>query len=219
MYRVILICNGEYRKTFKRSKTIETAYHHFHKLKNENQVYYPKKFINCGTIKPAKYEICVSKVTEEGDTFRLLRDEFGKTYTEKPLGDWTILCSEEYLIEETFWMYDTDPKKIKDRPTIKGILKVLVDGAYKKNMVKNIIILRNKLVIYNEDLFDMVVCKNDEDCKRLHHTLARLARKQKLKNLLFMGVASKTISSSIYKMIMEVTGWPYHKVKRTTTRH
>ena len=34
-----------------------------------------------------------------------------------------------------------------------------------------------------------------------------------------MGVASKTISSSIYKMIMEVTGWPYHKVKRTTTRH
>ena len=46
-------------------------------------------------------------------------------------------------------------------------------------MVKNIIILRNKLVIYNEDLFDMVVCKNDEDCKRLHHTLARTCQKTK----------------------------------------
>lgn len=216
IYRVILIANGQYKKTLHRSKTLETAYNNYHMLKENNKVFYPRKFINTNGIKRVKYEICVSKPTEDGDTFRILRDDYGKTYTEKPLGDWTILASDEYDVEETFWIYGNNPKA--DRPTINEIVKKLMVGAYAKKMVKQIIVVYNKLIIYNEDQFDMVVCKNMEDAQRLHHTLAKIAKKQKIKSLLFMGTASPAMVSRMYDIIHEETEWPYTKIRRTSTR-
>ena len=102
-YRVVLVCNGEYKKTLHRCRTKETAFINFHRIKDENNVLFPKKFINTKGIKPVSCQICVTKPTEETDTFRTLRDEYGKLYTEKPLGDWTILHSDDYELEETFW--------------------------------------------------------------------------------------------------------------------
>ena len=157
VFRVILIANGKYKKTLHRSKTRETAYINFHSLKEDNKVMFPRKFINSNGLKPVKYEICVTKPTEEGDTFRILRDGYGKLYTEEPLGDWTILASAPYDIEETFWIYGLENKT--DRPTIKEVVKRLMIGAHGKKMVKQIIVVYNKLIIYNEDQFDMVVCK------------------------------------------------------------
>jgi hypothetical protein len=91
-------------------------------------------------------------------------------------------------------------------------------GAYSKKMVKQIIVVYNKLIIYNEDQFDMVICKNMEDAQRLHHTLAKIAKKQKIKSLLFMGTASQAMVSRMYDIIVEETGWDILKVRRTTTR-
>jgi len=216
VYRVILVSNGQYRKTFYRCKTRESVFINYHKIKKENKVLYPKKFINTKAIKPVKYQICITKITEEGDTFRTLRDDYGKLYTEKPIGDWTILESDEYLIEETFWIYGFNPKA--KRPTISEVVKRLMIGAYSKKMVKQIIVVHNKLIIYNEDQFDMVICKNLEDAQRLHHTLAKIAKKQKIKSLIFMGTASPATISKIYDLIHAKTKWPYSKIWRRTTR-
>ena len=216
VFRVILIANGKYKKTLHRSKTRETAYINFHSLKEDNKVMFPRKFINSNGLKPVKYEICVTKPTEEGDTFRILRDGYGKLYTEEPLGDWTILASAPYDIEETFWIYGLENKT--DRPTIKEVVKRLMIGAHGKKMVKQIIVVYNKLIIYNEDQFDMVVCKKLEDAQRLHHTLAKIARKQKIKSLLFMGTASPANIGRMYDLIHDETGWPYTKIRRTSTR-
>jgi hypothetical protein len=158
----------------------------------------------------------VTKVTEDTDTFRILRDQYGKTYTERPLGDWTILHSDEFQIEETFWIYGMDSKI--NRPTINAIINILMVGAFSKKALKQIIVVHNKLLIYNEDRFDMVLCKNLEDAQRLHHTLAKIARKQKIKSLLFMGTASKLMIGLMYDLIHEKTGWPYSKIRRTSTR-
>jgi len=216
IYRVILVANGKYKKTLHRCKTKETAFMNYHLLKEKNKVFYPRKFLNNNGIIPVKYQICVSKPTEEGDTFRLLRDEYGKTYTEKPLGDWTILASDDYEIEETFWIYGYDPKI--NRPTITEVVKKLMVGAHAKKMVKQIIVVYNKLIIHNEDQFDMVICKNTEDAQRLHHTLAKIAKKQKIKSLLFMGTSSDVMVSRMYDEIVLETGWDIKKVRRTTTR-
>lgn len=216
VYRVVLVSNGVYKKTLYRCRTREGAFINFHKIKEANKVMFPQKFINTETIKPVKYKICVTKPTEEGDTFRTLRDEFGRTYTEKPLGDWTILHSDDYDIEETFWLYGFDPKKV--RPNIKEIIKRLVSGAYSKTMVKQIIVVHNKLIIYNEDQFDMVLCKNKEDAQRLHHTLAKIAKKQKIKSLMFMGTAGKVMTGIMYDLIHEKTKWSYTKIRRRNTR-
>ena len=215
-YRVVLTANGVYKKTLHRCKTRETAFINFHRIKDENKVMFPQKFINTKGIKPVKYEICVTKPTEESDVFRILRDDFGRTYTESPLGDWTILHSDSYEIEESFWMYRFNTKL--ERPTIKEVVKRLVTGAHSKKMVKQIIVVYNKLIIYNEDQFDMVLCKNMEDAQRLHHTLARIAKKQKIKSLMFMGTASKANIGRMYDLIHDNTKWPYTKIRRRSTR-
>lgn len=215
-YRVILVGNGIYKKTLHRCKTRGTAFLNFHKIKEENKVLYPRKLINTNGIKPIKYQILITKVSEESDVYRILRDDYGKSYVEKPIGDWTILHSDNYQIEETFWIYGMD-SKIK-RPTIHEIIKKLMIGAYSKKMVKQIIVVHNKLLIYNEDQFDMVICKNLEDAQRLHHTLSKIAKKQKFKSLLFMGTASKLMISRLYDKIHEETNWPYTKIRRTSTR-
>lgn len=215
-FRVILLVNGKYKKTLYRCKTKETVFINYHKIKENNKVLYPKKFINANGIKPVKYEICVSKVTEDTDTFRTLRDDYGKLYTEKPLGDWTILASDEYFVEETFWVYGLQHRV--NRPTISEIIKRLLTGAHSKKMVKQIIVVHNKLIIYNEDQFEMVICKNLEEAQRLHHTLAKIAKKQKIKSLLFMGTAGKVMVGRMYDLIHDRTGWPYTKIRRTSTR-
>lgn len=214
-YRIVLLSNGKYKKTLYKCKTIENVYLKFHKMKEDNNVLYPKKFLNTNGIKRVKYEICITKPTEEKDSFRLLRDEYGKLYTEKPLGDWTILTSDEYNIEETFYIYGYIGD---ERPTIREIVKRLMIGAHSKRMVKQIIVVHNKLIIYNEDQFDMIICKNLEDAQRLHHTLAKIAKKQKIKSLLFMGTATPANVGRMYDIIHEETEWPYTKIRRTSTR-
>jgi hypothetical protein len=214
-YRVILTSNGEYKKTLHISKTRETAFKNFHKIKDENKVFFPKKFINSHGIKPVKYELCVTKPTEEGDVFRTRRNDYGKLYTEPPLGDWTILHSDEYDVEETFYIYGYEEK---ERPTITEVVKRLMVNAHSKKMVKQVIVVYNKLIIYNEDQFDMVLCKNLEEAQRLHHTLGKIAKKQKIKSLLFMGTASKANIGRLYDLIHDETGWEYRKIRRTSTK-
>lgn len=216
IYRVVLIANGEYKKTLYRCKTRETAFINFHKIKEENVIYYPKRFINTKTIKPVKYEICITKPYEEGDKFRLLRDKTGKTYYEDKLGDWVIIHADSYDIEETFWIYGLNPKA--NRPTIHEVIKRLVKGAYSDKMVKQIIVVHNKLIIYNEEQFDMVLCKNLLDAQRLHHALAKIAKKQKIKSLMFMGTANTVMIGRMYDLIHKHTNWPYTKIRRMNTR-
>ena len=216
VYRVILLCNGKYKKTLHRCKTRETVWLNYHKLIENNNVLYPKKFINSNGIKPVKYQICISKPTEDDDSFRLLRNDVGKLYYEEPLGDWTILASDDYELEENFSIYGRD--NMFDRPNIREVVKLLMIGAHAKKMVKQVIVVYNKLIIYNEDQFDMVICKNLLDAQRLHHTLAKISRKQKIKSLLFMGTAQPATISRMYDLIHDETGWPFDKIRRTSTR-
>lgn len=217
-YRVVLLCNGEYKKTLHRARTLETIFMRYHKIKDENKILFPKRFVNSNKIIPVKYEIAVTKPTEDGDTFRILRDEYGKLYSEAPLGDWTILSTQDYDIEETFMIYGMEYKN-GERPTIKEVVKRLMINAYSKRIVKQVIVVYNKLLIYNEDQFDMVVCKNMEEAQRLHHALAKIATKQKIKTLLFMGTATKSNIGRLYDVIHDETGWPYTKIRRQSTLH
>jgi hypothetical protein len=217
-YRVVLLCNGEYKKTLHRARTLETIFTRYHKIKDENKILFPKRFVNSNKIIPVKYEIAVTKITEDGDTFRILRDEYGKLYTEKPLGDWTILATQDYELEETFMLYGLGYKN-GERPTIREIVKRLMINAHSKKIVKQVIVVYNKLLIYNEDQFDMVLCKNTEEAQRLHHTLAKIAKKQKIKSLLFMGTATKSNIGRLYDVIHDETGWPYPKIRRQSTLH
>lgn len=217
-YRIVLTKNGEFKNTLYKCQREETAFINYRVFKKENEgVFFPRKFINYNGIKSVKYQILIVKDIEEGDVNRNVRDHKGKFYEEKPLeGKWTILGSADYDFEETFWVYGHDPKT--DRLNIAGIIKKLMVGAYKQKMVKSILVVHNKLVIHNEDSFEMVICKNMLDAQRLHHELFKAANKGKIKSLLFLGTATPATVSRMYEYIHEQTGWALTKIRRTTTR-
>lgn len=218
MYRTILVKNGEYKKTLHRCKTREYAFINFRRIVDENElVLFPRQFINYNGIKSVEYKIYVVKDTEESDEFRLVKDRYGKFKKEEPIfGIWTVFDDSPYNIEETFWLFGRNPKN--DRVTIHDIVKLIMVGAYKKKMSKQVIVVHNKLVIYNEEQFDMVICKCIEDAQRLHHALAKAISKNKIKSILFMGTASQASISRMYDIIKDGTGWPMSKIWRTTTR-
>jgi hypothetical protein len=91
-------------------------------------------------------------------------------------------------------------------------------GAYQKKMTKQLIVVHNKLVLYNEDQFEMIICKCKKDAQRLHHALAKACNKNKIKSIIFMGTATPASVSYMYDIIHENTGWPYTKIRRTSTR-
>jgi hypothetical protein len=216
-YRVILTMNGEFKQTLYKCKTRNTCFVHYHRIKDENKVFFPRKHVNSHGIVPVEYTMYIVKEREEDDINRTIRDDFGRLIEEPPLfNKWTILDSAPYDFEETFWLYGYDPRK--DRKTIHDIIKKLMLGAYKKTMLKQIIVVHNKLIIYNEDQFDMVLCKCKKDAQRLHHALSKATRSNKIKSLLFMGTATPATVSYMYDIIMEHTGWPIQKIWRTSTR-
>jgi hypothetical protein len=218
MYRVILTINNRYKKTLHRSKTKEASFDNFRRLIDENNnVIFPKQYTNSHGINKIKYKILVVKDKEDFDENRTLRDGLGKLYIEKPIFDlWTVLSDSDYEIEETFWMYGRDP--VFDRVTIHEILKPMMLHAYKKTTVKQLIVVNNKLVLYNEDQFEMVICKCKKDAQRLHHALAKACSKNKIKSIIFMGTASKATIPQMYSIILENTDWSIEKIRRTSTR-
>ncbi len=217
--RVILTKNGKYLKTLHKCQTRKSAFLRYRKHIEENKsVIFPKKFTNTKIVgvRPVEFKILVVKITESDDKFRVLRDKYGRTYTEKPIGIFTVLDDHEFNFEESFWIYGMNNKG-HARPTIKELIKKITIGAYKKNVLKQIIVIHNKLVIYSEDSFDMILCKNKNDAQRLHHKLHQAAVKNKITGFTFGGtIKSKKMISDTYKLIMERTGWPKTKVMRYT---
>jgi len=217
LYRVILTKNGVYKKTIHRCKKRETSFINFKYIKDDNEVLFERQFINYNGIIPVKYKIYVVKDREESDTPRMIRDRLGKLVKEKQIfRDWTILDDADYRLEETFWVYGFNPST--ERKSMLDIIRILMIGLNDPRHTKQIVVVNNKLLFYDEDRFDMVICKNKKDAQRLHHTLSRAAMENKIKSLYFMGTAGKAMLGEYYEIIHEHTGWSYTKIWRTTTR-
>ena len=90
-------------------------------------------------------------------------------------------------------------------------------GIHNKNHTKQIVIVKNKLVIRGDDL-DFVICKCPADCVRLHNKLKDVGKNSKTRKLLFLGNASEKTCGDMYDLIEEKTGWSKTKIWRTTTR-
>jgi hypothetical protein len=217
LYRIILTKNGEYKQTFHRCMKRETSFINFNNIKNENNVFFKRNFINYKGIIPVEYKIYIVKNIEDDDTPRMVRDRLGKLVEEKPIfGIWTVVAEADYDLEESFWVFGYDSRN--DRKSVIDIVKILMVGLEQPRKTKQIIVINNKLVFYDEDKFDMVICKNKKDAQRLHHALYKTANDLGISSLYFMGTANKKILGDYYEIIHEHTNWDYTKIWRTTTR-
>jgi hypothetical protein len=217
-YRVILTKNDEYKKTIYRSKTLQYSREKFEEeIEHNNEtIKFPRKFLSDKKITPVEYKIYLVKDFEDGDETRLVRDELGRLREEGPIFDiWTVIDEQPYQFEESFYVYGFDPRQ--DRKDIRFVMTLMMKGMNNKDLTKSIVVLHNKLIIYNEHQFDIVFCKCLDDAVRLYDILMNTARSMTFKRLMFMGQAGDRLTGELYEMMMEVTGWNYRKVSRTAT--
>ena len=79
-------------------------------------------------------------------------------------------------------------------------------------------VFRNKLLIENDDDFDIVICKNKNDCIRLYNELEKECVERKIKQIMFFGFVRDVNRKTTTQKIMEKTGWDKVKVNRDSTK-
>ncbi len=217
-FRVMILKNGEVHKVLYKCKTDRNSRLKFKEYKELSDIVkHPKKVVTSNNITEVNYELCRVKLYEPKDEDRTLRDKFGRLIKAPRIGKWVILNLIPYFIEETFYVFGYN--SISDRKDFMFILGLITKAINHEKITKNVILLHNKIIIYNEYQFDLVICKTKDESIRLYNNLKSVVLDNKLKRILFMDHANDRLIGELYEMIMEETGWDYRKVTRTSTNN
>jgi hypothetical protein len=150
----------------------------------------------------------------------MVRNDLGQLVEETTTSaKWIIIDKHPYYMEETFWVWGFNHRS--DRFDAKRIVQeILLKNIRKKHMVKQVVIVYNKLIIQSDsDDFNLIICKCQNDAVRLHNALKQAVSKSRIKNIIFFGLAKPKQISDMYEIIMEHTGWDRMQVRRLSTRH
>ena len=214
LYRIIITKNGKKKKILYKSDDLKVIKRKYFKLKDKNKILYPKKTTAYKKIKSVKYEIILMKKHHPTDLPFIDRDKLGRTIEiEDKNKQWSILYKNEYFYEETFTIFNNS----KRLNTIE-IIKNIVMKNHKDLLIKQINYLHNKLLIHQDNNFDIVLCKCPADAKRLYNIIEKFSINNKIKNIIFSGSVGEFNKTQTYKMIVEKTGWSKNKTYRTVTR-
>ena len=214
LYRVILTKNGKRKKLLYQGSIYDTAKKIYLDKRDNNKVLFPKKTNAYLKASSVIYEILFVKEREDSDSVFYERDELGMSKEVKLKNDkWTILYKDEYLYEEKFTVFGYDK-----RMETKEIIKSFLLKKSKTMFPKLVNYINNKLLIHNDGDFVIVLCKCTDDASRLHNTLEKFCETNKVKNIMFTGLVSKSNRRDLYKKIVEKTGWSYNMTYKSTTR-
>jgi hypothetical protein len=222
-YRIIITSQNKIMisvfKTFHKSTAIEA----FNKIIEDNKktVRFPIRYSSRDhKLMKSKYELLLMTTkTEDHNETPLLRNEYGQLVPHIANSNKMIIYKkEEYLFEESFWVYGFNPKS--QRKDFNYILNeiLLKDLPNVKYPVKTVIVYKNKLIIENDDDFEMVICKCENDSARLYTELEKELTKKKIKSVFFSGMAVGNKKLRIEDKIQEKTTWDKKKVQRSSTR-
>ena len=221
-FKIVSTLNGKQNGYIGSYQTYADGYAKLKELESlNNEIIFPRKFLNSGIIGPIKDEFLLlekNRFGEKNDT--MLRNEFGK-YVKQHISNstkWIVRDKITRLVEETFWVYGYDPKT--DRKTCKWIYdNLLIQSLESKYDIIRILVYKNKLVIkYDSKPMTMVMCKNKSDAIRLYNFINEKTQKEKIKQIVCIG-SYNTICESRKELeteIMELTGWNKMKIQRST---
>jgi hypothetical protein len=207
-YRIILFKNKEKKKIINKFITEKRALKLFNTLSGESeQVIFEMKFEN-GSL--CDYELGIVEVNYGPSQPMFIRDEFGRQVKiELENTEFKISRICKYRIEEEFLDYETK-KKINTKTFIKKYLS--------KDGLKMLSKLNNKIVLQNDDSFNLFTFKNNEDSERFIDTLSELFIKEKRMDCIFV----KDISTAQRKYLYEILitkGFPKKYLFRLSTTH
>jgi len=222
LYRIIITSQNKILVCVFKGFNKKTAIAAFEKIQLENnkKVKFPIRYSSRDHLLiESKYEILLVRSKNEDTTTPLLRNKYGRLVPHETNSDkMEIYRKEEFLFEESFWVYGFNPRS--QRKDFTYILNdiLLFNLPKTKEPIKSILIYRNKLLIQTNDDFDIVICKCENDAARLYTELEKQILKLKIKSVFFSGIAKGVLSARIEERIGEKTGWALKKIRRSSTR-
>jgi len=213
MFQIVLTENRHKVKVLYHYARENDANNRFQKLKSQ-AVFFPKTKIYKGKkLQDVGYEVLLLKKKEEGDKNRIIKNEIGKFVEEVSNNpEWVIIASAPYPMEENFNVTGANRKL-----TGKEILDNLVLTNKQKNNPKQLLILKNKLIIESLSIY-VVTCKNTEQAIKLYNRIRTHCYDNKITNILFFGTISKKDYKIWYKRLHDRLGIEYDRLYRTSSR-
>ena len=207
-YLIVLFKNKIKKKIINKFKTSKRANDYYNSLlENSDNVIFDKKYENGFE---CSYEIAILEKTSGTFLPVFLKDEFGRNIKVNLQDeDYSIKKINPYYIEE-FILDISLNKKINSNEFI----KLYLDPSGFKLVSK----LNNKIVVQNDDKFNLFTLKNDYDSSRFIDTLSELFIEQKRFDSMFVKDYSNAQRKYLYNLLIE-NGFSKSYLQRQTTTH
>ena len=207
-YLVVLFKNKIKKKIINKFKTSKRANDYYKSLLNDgDEVIFDKKYENGFE---CSYEIAILEKTSGTFLPVFLKDEFGRNIKiSLDDEDYNISKINKYQIEELILDYQTNTKI-----NSKEFIKKYLTGSGLKLISK----LNNKIVVQNDDKFNLFTLKNDNDSSRFIDSISKNFLEQKKMDCIFVKDYSTTQRKYLYKLLIE-NGFSKSYLQRQTTTH
>lgn len=191
-YQIIIFKNKKKLRVLKSYKSEKRALDFFHnEIKSNQEIKFDVKFKNANN---SDYEIGFL-VKNHIDKFFFKKDEYGRqNKIQISVGDYVLTKIENYKKEEL--IYDiSNKKRIK--------FQTLIYQYLKKDNLKLVYQINNKLIIQIDNSFHFFSLKNEYDSRRLISCLSDYFKDHKRNDAIFIDDQSKLQKKYIYKLLKE----------------
>jgi hypothetical protein len=213
-YKIVLFSENKYIKTLYYCNRLESVIKKYNTLLLYNNVKFSKNYINDGdTLKKSDYKIKIIKNFKNKDNIIFYKEE-GIIFdiSETLLDKWVVIRQDKYLIEETFKVNNHNKRLCYEE---------IINNIFLNNdfSVRSVNILYNKLVIYNDKRIDVIICKNNSDCKKLFIDIYKSIQHNKDYKFMFLGEPKNKFKKFLYNEINKKLGWSFKKIYRKTSNY
>ena len=208
MYIIVLFKNKVKKKIIKEFKTIKKAEDYYKSLMDvSDTVIFDKQFDNGYE---SIYELAFLQPKTDKFSSLYVKDDFGRQIKiEMESGDNIITKINQYNIDEVFLDYSTK-KKINTSSFIKKYL----DPIGLKLVSK----LNNKIIVQNDDSYNLFTFKNDSDSSRFIDNISSHFVKSKRMDCLFVKDYDTNQRKYLYSVLVE-KGFSKSYLFRQSTTH
>jgi hypothetical protein len=207
-YQVVLFKNKVKKKIINKFKTHKKANELYNSLVEEsNTVLFDKKYENGYE---SLYELSLLEKTSGTLLPMFMKDTFGRQVkVDLDDNDFTIIRISTYNLEELIVDYSTNT-----RITISDFIKKYLDPPGLKMVSK----LNNKVIVQNDDHYNLFTLKNDDDSSRLLDNLSENFISKKRSDCMFVKDYSTAQRKYLYSILSE-KGFPKTYLFRQSTTH
>lgn len=207
-YLIVLFKNKERYKIIKNYKTYKNAFSLYNKLVKENdEVVFDVQTENGRTV---KYEIALLEKTSEKLLPVFMTDEIGRNVSiqvDDP--NYSMLRISEYKIPEKLHNISTN-ERVDTNKIIKKYLST--------NPLKVVSKLNNKIIIQEDDVFNLFSLKTIDDAERFLNCIERYLINNSKKNCMVVKDSSSEQKKYLYEVLSN-QGFNKNMLYRTSTTH